>query len=170
MGLWACALLIPIVCAIALHLRPSLFSGEPGSRPSSTLAAAAEARSSRPSRPPSQTDSHMRHFRTPPPPPPAWGSYRPYVYFGMKTTHTPFSLSTGLMWHGLAGPGAGIRHETAQGELARFEWTEHDGRGFGVERLTDAQQGVDITASFVLAPRPLAHTHAEGESKGASAS
>jgi len=80
-----------------------------------------------------------------------WGSYRPGVYFGMKTRSTPGDLMTGLMWMlpELIKPGdIGLRHWCEQGDnLDRFGWVKHDGLNFGVHELTD--RGVNITASFV---------------------
>ena len=53
-----------------------------------------------------------------------WGSYRPHTYFGLKTTHTPHALATGIIWGSGAGLGSGVgfRHDAAQGEMNRFEW------------------------------------------------
>jgi len=79
-----------------------------------------------------------------------WGSLRPNVYFGMKTKSVPFALSTGLMWSGSRGVFGGIRHDTAQGELTKFEWLEHDGRSYGLESLVDGDHELDIRASFAV--------------------
>ncbi|KAL0269735.1 UNVERIFIED_CONTAM: hypothetical protein PYX00_007370 [Menopon gallinae] len=69
-----------------------------------------------------------------------WGSYRPGLYFGMKT-RDPYSLVAGLMWYfpdyfGIDG--FGIRHWCEQGDKpGHFTWTEHDGRNFGVQVIHD---------------------------------
>ncbi|XP_017891521.1 mannosyl-oligosaccharide glucosidase GCS1 isoform X2 [Ceratina calcarata] len=69
-----------------------------------------------------------------------WGTYRPGVYFGLKT-RDPHSLVTGLMWyfpHSLRQDGSGLRHWCEQGdELDRYAWMEHDGRTFGVQEIVD---------------------------------
>lgn len=47
-----------------------------------------------------------------------WGTYRPNVYFGMKT-RDPHSLVTGLMWYSpqhLRQDGTGLRHWCEQGD------------------------------------------------------
>ena len=97
---------------------------------------------------------------------PVWGSLRPGIYFGLKSrtiarlTGTPKSrnkawanLATGIMWSKSAAPQshfAGFRHDTAQDELTRFEWTRHDGKHFGLEQLIDSSYGLNISASFVI--------------------
>ncbi|XP_049939274.1 mannosyl-oligosaccharide glucosidase [Schistocerca serialis cubense] len=79
-----------------------------------------------------------------------WGSYRPGVYFGMKT-RDPHSLVTGLMWylpHMLRPDGSGIRHWCEQSDnLDRYTWTAHDGRNFGIQEIDDGP--FRITTSFV---------------------
>lgn len=78
-----------------------------------------------------------------------WGSFRPYVYFGMRTKSTPYSLSTGLLWYGARGVD-GLRDTTSQGELTKFEWLEHDGKGYGLESLIDGDNRLYINASFFI--------------------
>ncbi|EFN77469.1 mannosyl-oligosaccharide glucosidase GCS1 isoform X2 [Harpegnathos saltator] len=69
-----------------------------------------------------------------------WGTYRPGVYFGLKT-RDPHSLVTGLMWYFprfLHPDGSGLRHWCEQGDgLERYAWLEHDGRTFGVQEIAD---------------------------------
>ncbi|KAF5275980.1 hypothetical protein FQA39_LY00776 [Lamprigera yunnana] len=69
-----------------------------------------------------------------------WGSYRPGVYFGLKS-RDPFSLVTGLMWYfpkGLGPGGDGIRHWCEQGDgLERYGWLQHDGTSFGIQEIQD---------------------------------
>lgn len=81
-----------------------------------------------------------------------WGSYRPGLYFGMKT-RDPYSLVAGLMWYfpKRAGSGAGIRHWCEQSDdLKRYSWTEHDGRNFGIQEIDDGSYR--LTTSFVKRP------------------
>ncbi|KAK6635847.1 hypothetical protein RUM44_001101 [Polyplax serrata] len=79
-----------------------------------------------------------------------WGSYRPGLYFGMKT-RDPYSLVSGLMWYfpKLVEPGnAKIRHWCEQSDnLKNYTWTEHDGRNFGIQEIYDGPY--HIQTSFV---------------------
>jgi len=79
-----------------------------------------------------------------------WGSYRPGVYFGMKSRSAK-DVVTGLMWflprHVNQGS-LGLRHWCEQGDnLKQFGWNKHDGREFGVQNIVD--RGVKIETSFV---------------------
>ncbi|KAB0802437.1 hypothetical protein PPYR_04623 [Photinus pyralis] len=69
-----------------------------------------------------------------------WGTYRPGVYFGLKT-RDPYSLVTGLMWYfpkRLRPGGDGIRHWCEQGDgLEKYAWLQHDGSNFGVQEIQD---------------------------------
>ncbi|PNF40173.1 Mannosyl-oligosaccharide glucosidase GCS1 [Cryptotermes secundus] len=82
-----------------------------------------------------------------------WGSYRPGLYFGMKT-RDPYSLVSGLMWYfprQLRPDGGGIRHWCEDGDnLGRYGWLEHDGRNFGLQEIEDGP--FNITVSFVKRP------------------
>uniref|UniRef100_A0A803TTL9 Mannosyl-oligosaccharide glucosidase n=1 Tax=Anolis carolinensis TaxID=28377 RepID=A0A803TTL9_ANOCA len=79
-----------------------------------------------------------------------WGSYRPQVYFGMKT-RSPRSLVTGLMWmHQLEGD-IRLRHTCEQSDgLPRYGWLLHDGVHFGVQELRDV--GLSLQTEFVKRP------------------
>ncbi|XP_031842800.1 mannosyl-oligosaccharide glucosidase isoform X2 [Nomia melanderi] len=82
-----------------------------------------------------------------------WGTYRPGVYFGLKT-RDPHSLVTGLMWyfpHLLRQDGSGLRHWCEQGDkLDRYAWLEHDGRTFGIQEIIDGSAILNTT--FVKRP------------------
>ncbi|XP_076382778.1 mannosyl-oligosaccharide glucosidase [Megalopta genalis] len=82
-----------------------------------------------------------------------WGTYRPGVYFGLKT-RDPHSLVTGLMWyfpHLLRQDGSGLRHWCEQADkLDRYAWLEHDGRTFGVQEIVD--NSVILNTTFVKRP------------------
>lgn len=79
-----------------------------------------------------------------------WGSYRPGVYFGLKT-RSPADLLTGLMWmvpELIKSQNLGLRHWCEQGDnLDSFGWKQHDGENFGVQEISD--RGLKITTSFV---------------------
>ena len=79
-----------------------------------------------------------------------WGSYRPGVYFGLKT-RSPADLLFGMMWmipELVHQNDIGFRHWSEQGDnLDRFGWIQHDGENFGVQEIVD--RGLKITTSFV---------------------
>lgn len=77
-----------------------------------------------------------------------WGSYRPGVYFGMKT-RDPQSLVTGLMWYfPKRFNGVGIRHWCESGDnLEKYGWLQHDGVNFGLQEIQDGP--FVINTSFV---------------------
>lgn len=79
-----------------------------------------------------------------------WGSYRSGVYFGLKT-RTPSDLLTGLMWmlpEKIDPQNLGLRHWCEQGDnLDSFGWKQHDGRNFGIQKISD--RGVQLTTSFL---------------------
>ncbi|XP_053313985.1 mannosyl-oligosaccharide glucosidase [Spea bombifrons] len=83
------------------------------------------------------------------PPATFWGSYRPQVYFGMKT-RSPRSVVTGVMWMAQSGPAA-LRHTCEQSDgLPRYGWLLHDGVNFGVQEVRD--RGFTLTTEFVKRP------------------
>nr|SVE69679.1 EOG090X02G1 [Eubosmina coregoni] len=79
-----------------------------------------------------------------------WGSFRPGVYFGIKTRE-PESLLAGLMWFIpklAAGGNLNLRHQCDQGDnLEQYGWREHDGRNFGVQVIID--KFIQLETSFV---------------------
>lgn len=76
-----------------------------------------------------------------------WGSYRPGVYFGLKT-RDPRSPVFGLMWYLPSfGPGE-IRHWCDQGDnLPSYGWVRHDGVNFGHQVIIDNHH--TITTTFI---------------------
>lgn len=81
-----------------------------------------------------------------------WGSYRPQLYFGLKT-RTPQSPVVGLMWlpqltQEMPPP---LRHWCNQDDkLPRYGWLAHDGRTFGVQEIVD--RTFVIQTDFVQGP------------------
>ncbi|KAM9378099.1 mannosyl-oligosaccharide glucosidase [Phaethornis superciliosus] len=68
-----------------------------------------------------------------------WGTYRPQVYFGMKT-RSPRSLVTGLMWLQEGDSTSGLRHTCEQNDdVSRYGWLMHDGENFGVQEIRDGK-------------------------------
>ncbi|XP_006881053.1 PREDICTED: mannosyl-oligosaccharide glucosidase [Elephantulus edwardii] len=81
-----------------------------------------------------------------------WGTYRPHVYFGMRT-RSPQSLLTGLMWTqqgGAPGPPK-LRHTCEQGDgVGPYGWEFHDGVSSGRQRIQDG--ALRLTTEFVKRP------------------
>lgn len=79
-----------------------------------------------------------------------WGSYRPGVYFGLKT-RSPANLLFGLMWmipDRIKPNDLGLRHWCEQGDnLDSFGWLQHNGQDFGVQEIHD--RGLNITTSYI---------------------
>ncbi|KAK1332943.1 hypothetical protein QTO34_006474 [Cnephaeus nilssonii] len=78
-----------------------------------------------------------------------WGTYRPHVYFGMKT-RSPQPLLTGLMWaqHGTTPK---LRHTCEQGDgVGPYGWEFHDGLSFGRQHIQDG--ALRLTTEFVKRP------------------
>ncbi|NXN14442.1 MOGS glucosidase, partial [Indicator maculatus] len=79
-----------------------------------------------------------------------WGTYRPHVYFGMKT-RSPRALVTGLMWLQQREGGGSLRHTCEQSDgLSRYGWLMHDGENFGVQEIRDG--GLVLKTEFVKRP------------------
>jgi Glycosyl hydrolase family 63 N-terminal domain/Glycosyl hydrolase family 63 C-terminal domain len=78
---------------------------------------------------------------------PLWGSYRPGIYFGMKT-RTPMALSTGILWSGSRKNS--LRHDTSQDELTQFEWVKHNGINYGNQNLIDKSFDMAISTTFLV--------------------
>ena len=82
-----------------------------------------------------------------------WGTYRPGVYFGVRSLTAPTGLAAGLMWSaaGTAGmsPLGKLRHQCEQDEVERYGFSAHDGRGFGVQPILDNANGIELRTSFL---------------------
>ena len=102
-----------------------------------------------------------------------WGSYRPGVYFGMKT-RSPRDVLAGLMWfipEKVDRQNLGLRHWCEQGDnLQSYGWIRHDGIRFGDQLIRD--RGLNISTVFVKKPGGdhggdwSARIRVEGESGG----
>jgi hypothetical protein len=80
-----------------------------------------------------------------------FGTYRPNLYFGTRS-RTANTALTGLMWFGLGDYNGvrSIRHACEQGDnLAKYGWQKHDGRTFGIQEISDLQNNLILTTSFV---------------------
>lgn len=83
---------------------------------------------------------------------PSWGAYRPGTYFGMKSKSSGLPIGTGIMWSSSL-ESKPFRDQTGY-ELESFEWTRHDGKNFGSQKLVDKEYDMHITATFVVPERP----------------
>ncbi|XP_041968644.1 mannosyl-oligosaccharide glucosidase [Aricia agestis] len=80
-----------------------------------------------------------------------WGTYRPGVYFGLKSRE-PKSPVFGMMWYELsASVHKGIRHWCEQNDnLQTYTWLYHDGVTFGEQVISDSPH--TIHTSFIKTP------------------
>ncbi|PRP80049.1 hypothetical protein PROFUN_10732 [Planoprotostelium fungivorum] len=87
-----------------------------------------------------------------------WGSYRPNLYFGMKTrSERPFL--TGLMWNTVGSRSfyqsdfENMRHTCEQGDnMQRYGWIRHDGQTFGEQEVIDKKMSLNVSTIFVKNP------------------
>ncbi|EGT46576.1 hypothetical protein CAEBREN_00304 [Caenorhabditis brenneri] len=73
-----------------------------------------------------------------------WGTYRPHMYFGLRT-RSPMSPLFGMMWYEqpniMLRPH--VRHWCNQDDrLPGYYWYEADGRTFGKQNITELHKGV----------------------------
>ncbi|KAF5826933.1 glycoside hydrolase [Dunaliella salina] len=78
-----------------------------------------------------------------------WGSYRPGLYFGMRT-RTPKGLLAGLLWFDPDTLDTLMNREmrhaaTQEDELARYGWVRHDGEQYGRQTLVDKDCNISLT-------------------------
>ena len=78
-----------------------------------------------------------------------WGTYRPHLYFGVRSRE-PQALLFGLAWWDGRGMSP-VRHTTADGESVTFLWEVHDGRTYGRQTITDRDNGLSLTVYFMKA-------------------
>ncbi|KAH8920581.1 glycoside hydrolase family 63 protein [Atractiella rhizophila] len=83
-----------------------------------------------------------------------WGTWKPNLYFGMKS-RTANAVSLGLVWWG-AGDVNGfsrIRHACRQeDQLATYRWTHHDGRNIASQVLVDLHHNVILSTEVLKVP------------------
>lgn len=80
-----------------------------------------------------------------------WGTYRPQIYFGLRTA-LPRSILSGLLWFDPSSPQglANARHECSDDhKLAGYAWKYHDGRTFGIQEVKDIQTNYLIETSWL---------------------
>eukprot|EP01063_Lacrimia_lanifica_P016416 TRINITY_DN22989_c0_g1_i1.p1 TRINITY_DN22989_c0_g1~~TRINITY_DN22989_c0_g1_i1.p1 ORF type:complete len:735 (+),score=277.85 TRINITY_DN22989_c0_g1_i1:50-2254(+) len=73
-----------------------------------------------------------------------WGSYRPQVYFGMRTREEQSFL------FGLGGGVVGDMRYTAEDDQdVTFGWNYHDGVRMGIQKIVDDKNGIELETSFI---------------------
>ena len=87
-----------------------------------------------------------------------WGTYRPGVYFGLRSRTYPTALVAGLMWGALDGVASErkLRHTCEQDEVQRYGYTEHDGEAYASQPIVDRENGLELQTSFVKPDAPEA--------------
>ena len=88
-----------------------------------------------------------------------WGTYRPGVYFGLRSRTAPTALVAGLLWGALSTVTVSqdaLRHQCEQDQLQKYGFTEHDGEAFASQPIIDRENMVEMQHSFVKADTPEA--------------
>lgn len=83
-----------------------------------------------------------------------WGTYRPNVYFGMRSRTAPEALVAGIMW-GFKGSDKKLvlRHQCEESDdLEKYGWDLHDGVNFGHQQIRDKSANLMLNTSFVKRP------------------
>lgn len=78
----------------------------------------------------------------------------------------PSSLLTGLIWFGAHDFESykSARHACDQGDGLAYTFTEHDGRGAGVQVIKDELNNVELTMSFLKIPAETSGRFLDGSS------
>lgn len=80
-----------------------------------------------------------------------WGTYRPQIYFGIRSALSD-SILSGLMWF---APNRfesilAARHECNEGEkIDGYGWKYHDGRSFAIQEIRDTENNYLIETSWI---------------------
>ncbi|KAJ0400701.1 hypothetical protein P43SY_000606 [Pythium insidiosum] len=78
-----------------------------------------------------------------------WGTYRPGLYFGLRSRSFPAFVSAGLLWGSTHEDVSQLRHECRQEDrLERYGWDQHDGRAFATQRIDDPFNRVALVTSY----------------------
>eukprot|EP00760_Papus_ankaliazontas_P017170 PhM_4_TR17053/c0_g1_i1/m.18456/K01228/GCS1; mannosyl-oligosaccharide glucosidase len=75
-----------------------------------------------------------------------WGSYRPQVYFGMRT-RAQKALLVGMVWQGSRGQQR-VHHTAEEGDIT-FGWSVHDGVAYGDEHIHDPENALRMRVQWV---------------------
>jgi mannosyl-oligosaccharide glucosidase len=80
-----------------------------------------------------------------------WGTYRPQIYFGVRSA-LPESLLSGLLWFSPLKSDlfSQTRHECNEGDkLKGYGWKYHDGRSFAVQEINDVESNYIVETSWI---------------------
>eukprot|EP00002_Diphylleia_rotans_P002326 TRINITY_DN1147_c0_g2_i3.p1 TRINITY_DN1147_c0_g2~~TRINITY_DN1147_c0_g2_i3.p1 ORF type:complete len:651 (-),score=111.80 TRINITY_DN1147_c0_g2_i3:660-2612(-) len=78
-----------------------------------------------------------------------WGTYRPNLYFGLRTKTSPETVQMGMMWFG-GNQLNEIRHDcNMDNKGVHYNWVRHDGRRFGQQEITDQSNGVKLQTTYI---------------------
>lgn len=80
-----------------------------------------------------------------------WGTFRPQIYFGLRTS-MPRSILSGLLWFEPSSPKGLVsaRHDCSDDHnMNGYGWKYHDGRTFGVQEIKDVEFNYLIETSWL---------------------
>ncbi|RLN94146.1 hypothetical protein BBJ28_00021389, partial [Nothophytophthora sp. Chile5] len=78
-----------------------------------------------------------------------WGTFRPGLYFGLRSRSTPRFVSAGLIWGSGLEDVSQLRHQCRQEDrLQRYGWLQHDGWRFGRQDVQDQFNRLELTTSY----------------------
>jgi mannosyl-oligosaccharide glucosidase len=84
-----------------------------------------------------------------------WGTYRPNLYFGMRTRTERDTLLTGLLWYRWSSPidiPKEFRHVVRNEDNVHYWWQQHNGRDYGTQLLNDTWNKIELTTTFMKFP------------------
>jgi mannosyl-oligosaccharide glucosidase len=79
-----------------------------------------------------------------------WGTYRPNVLMGIKN-RAPNPLLFGIAWYDSLGR-FDVKHNAVESDRLMFRWELHDGQFFGVQRVVDYENRIEVIIDFVKTP------------------
>eukprot|EP01121_Diplochlamys_sp_Union-15-3_P015166 TRINITY_DN4956_c0_g1_i1.p1 TRINITY_DN4956_c0_g1~~TRINITY_DN4956_c0_g1_i1.p1 ORF type:complete len:828 (+),score=129.84 TRINITY_DN4956_c0_g1_i1:98-2581(+) len=79
-----------------------------------------------------------------------WGTYRPNLYFGMRSRAPTDSIMMGMMWY---EPGTNpyhiqLRHIAKSEDDVNFRWLHHNGRDYGHQIINDTKLGIELNITM----------------------
>ncbi|KAG3116081.1 Mannosyl-oligosaccharide glucosidase [Phytophthora idaei] len=78
-----------------------------------------------------------------------WGTYRPGLYLGLRSRTAPEIVSAGLLWGSQLEDVSQIRHQCRQEDrLQRYGWLQHDGTNFGLQKVEDQFNRLELSTSY----------------------
>jgi hypothetical protein len=80
-----------------------------------------------------------------------WGTYRPQIYFGIRSA-LPHSLLSGLLWFTPQRYESFVqaRHDCDDGDKIKgYGWKYHDGRSFAIQEIQDVENNYVIETSWL---------------------